>query len=125
MKRVTRNIDPMEARDLLERVPRACVAFGGDHGPQVEPVAVVFRNARYLVGLPVDGTGRPTVGDEVVLLIDEGVHFFDLRAMYIRGRVGPVDLREGLPEDCSWFAVEPTRTVAWDYGRMREVDDES
>ena len=61
----------------------------------------------------------------MVLLIDEGLHFFDLRAMYIRGRVERVDVREGLPEAFSWFAVEPTRTVAWDYGRMREVDDES
>jgi hypothetical protein len=94
MKRVSRDIDPDSARDLLERVPRACLCFARDQGPQAQPVALVWQDGRYLAGLPLHADGQPEPGQEVVLLIDEGVHFFDLRALYIRGRLG---LRRGCP----------------------------
>ena len=125
MKRITRNIDPLEARDLLERVLRACVAFADDEDPQAELVTVLFRNDRYLVGMPWCAATHTTDHDEVVLLVDEGFQFFDLRAIYVRGHVQPLGEVEGLPGDFFWFVVQPTRTVAWDYGRMREMDDES
>ena len=86
MTRVTRNIDPAAAHDLLERVPRACIAFATDQGPQSQPVILVWREDRYLVGIPDHASNQPHSGEEVVLLVDEGVHFFDLRAVYIRGR---------------------------------------
>jgi hypothetical protein len=125
MPRITRNIEPGEALDLLERVPRACVAFARDQGPQAEPVAVTFKNGRYLVGMPSNGATPPAVGEEVVLLIDEGVQFFDLRAIYVRGLVEPLEGAESQSNDLSWFAVGPTKVAAWDYGRMREVEDGS
>ena len=125
MKRITLNIDPVEARDLLERVPRACLAFVSDQGPQVELVPVLFKDDRYLVGMPSSAASHPTAHEEVVLLVDDGVLFFDLRAIYVRGHVQPLGSVEGLAGDFFWFAVQPTRTVAWDYARMREVDDES
>lgn len=125
MKRITRNIDLAEARDLLERVPRACVAFAGDDGPRAELVTVLFKDERYLVGMHSSAASHPTAHDEVVLLVDEGFQFFDLRAIYVRGHVEPLGGLKGLPGDFFWFAVQPTRAVAWDYGRIREVDDES
>ena len=125
VKRITLNIDPVEARDLLERVPRACLAFVSDQGPQVELVPVLFKDDRYLVGMPSSAASHPTAHEEVVLLVDDGVLFFDLRAIYVRGHVQPLGSVEGLAGDFFWFAVQPTRTVAWDYARMREVDDES
>ncbi|HEX6237694.1 MAG TPA: hypothetical protein VFZ68_10900 [Acidimicrobiales bacterium] len=120
---VTRDIDPDRAGDLLERAPRACLAVAGDHGAQALPVAFAWIDGRYLAGVAAN-TGRlPDPGDEVVLLVDDGVHFFDLRAVYVRGRAeattGPADPTDGL----TWFEVVPQRTVAWDYGQMREVDD--
>ena len=122
MTRVTRNIDPAEARDLLERVPRASVAFANGDGPSAEPATVSFQNGRYLVGIAAGASSRPAAGEEVVLLIDEGVLFFDLRAIYIRGTVG---LSAGEPQDDLFqFSVAPTKIVAWDYGRLREVEDE-
>ena len=125
MKRITLNIDLMEARDLLERVPRACLAFASDEGPRVELVTVVFKEDRYLVGMPSSAASHLTAHQEVVLLIDDGAQFFDLRAIYVRGHVQPLSGVEGLADDSVWFAVQPTRSVAWDYARMREVDDES
>jgi len=124
VKRITRNIDLVEARDLLERVPRACIAFASGEGPQAELVTVRYQDDRYLVGMPSSAVSHPTVHQEVVLLVDEGFQFFDLRAIYVRGHVQRPDEVEGLPGDIFWFAVQPTRAVAWDYGRIREVDDE-
>lgn len=121
-RRVTRDIDPAEARDLLERVPRAALAFADDAWPTAEPAAFALSGDRYRVGLASRAERRPVVGQEVVLLIDEGVHFFDLRAIYIRARVAAVDARER--DGRFWFTLTPTKVVAWDYGRLREVDDE-
>ena len=57
-----------------------------------------------------------------MIVIDEGVLFFDLRAMHVRGRPIPPAVP---PDDGhSWFEVEPTKVTCWDYGRLR-IDDES
>jgi len=125
VKGITLNIDPVEARDLLERVPRACVAFTGDEGPQVELVTVLFKDDRYLIGMPSSGASHLTVDEEVVLLVDDGVNFFDLRAIYVRGHFQELGQVEGLAGDFVWVEVQPTRIVAWDYARIREADDES
>jgi hypothetical protein len=125
MKRITLNIHEVDARDLLARVPRACVAFVTDHGPQAEPVSLLFKDGRYLIGMPSTAASHVTAGEELVLVVDDGVQFFDLRAIYVRGRVKPLPEIESPPSDVIWFEVEPTRTVAWDYARIREVDDES
>lgn len=125
MRRVTRDIDPSEALDLFERRTRACIALAGDDGPSVEPVTAAFRDGRCLVGLPEASGNLLTGGEEIVLLVDEGFHFFDLRALYVRGRARSVGEAEGLDATLEWFAVEPTRIAAWDYGRMREAGDEA
>jgi hypothetical protein len=125
VKRITLKVDPSEARELLERVPRACVAFAGDEGPRTEPVSVLVKDDRYLVGVPSSAASYPTVDEEVVLVVDDGLQFFDLRAIYVRGHVQLLDEVEGLAGDLFWFAVQPTRAVAWDYARIREVADES
>jgi len=125
MKRVTRNIDPGSARDLLERVPRACLCFASDQGPQAQPVVLVWHNGRYLASIPQNADRKPGPGQEVVLLIDEGVHYFDLRALYIRGQVKQASAPPAPPAaDCTWLEVVPLKTVAWDYGTLREVRDE-
>ena len=82
MKQVTRNIDPACAQDLLERVPRACLSFACDDGPQAQPIVLLWHDGRYLVSIPEDADRRPSSGQEVVLLIDEGIHFFDLHAIW-------------------------------------------
>ncbi len=124
MKRISRNIDPRCVRDLLERVPHACICFVCDQGPQAQPVMLVWHDDRYLVGIPEQTERRPGPDQEVVLLVDEGVYFFDLRAIYIRGRVKPAEAPRDAPAGRTWFEVVPLKTVAWDYGTLREVRDE-
>lgn len=121
MKQVTRDIDPKDARDLLERVPRARLAFAHGHGPMAVPVAFVWSDDRYLVGIAKASAYQPEPGQEVALLIDEGVYYFDLRAIYIRGQARQVEAPPGAQENCQWFEVHVSKAVAWDYGSMREV----
>jgi hypothetical protein len=124
MKQVTRNIDPALAHDLLERVPRACIAFVDDNGPQAQPIQLRWNEPQYLIGIPQSASRLPSPGQEVVLLVDEGVQYFDLRAIYVRGLIQAVPPPATAARDHSWFALVPSKTVAWDYGTMREVDDE-
>jgi hypothetical protein len=124
MKRVTRNINPDSAQDLLKRPARACLCFATDRGPQAQPVALVWQDGRYLVSMPEQTEPQPASGQEVVLLIDEGIHYFDLRALYIRGQVKPALAPRGAQTSRRWWEVVPLKMVAWDYGMMREVRDE-
>lgn len=124
MKSVTRTIDPESARDLLERVPRACISFIHEDGPQAQPAALVWRDNRYRVGLPETEKRQPNSGQEAVLLVDEGVHFYDLRAIYIRGHLRTVEAPTDAKAGYVWFEVDPILTVAWDYGTLHEGNDE-
>jgi len=124
MKQITRNIDLNSAHDLLERVPRACISFAHDNGPQAQPVALVWRDNRYFVGIPETVNHHPGTEQEIVLLVDEGIYFFDLRAIYIRGHVQRVEAPRGAPDRHIWFELVPIKTVAWDYGTLHEVNDE-
>ncbi|MBE3560087.1 MAG: hypothetical protein IMW89_12805 [Ktedonobacteraceae bacterium] len=59
------------------------------------------------------------------MLVDEGIYFFDLRAIYIRGHAKPVEAPGDASAGHTWFELVPLKTVAWDYGTMREVKDEN
>ncbi len=124
MKQVTRDVDPGSAQDLLERVPRACLSFASDHKPQAQPVGLLWHEGRYLASIPWNAEPQPISGQEVVLLVDEGIYYFDLRAIYIRGLVRPAEAPPGVPAGRTWFEVVSLKTVAWDYGALREVRDD-
>jgi hypothetical protein len=124
MKRVSRDIDPSRAQDLLERVPRACLGFACDQGPQAQPIVLIWQDGCSLAGIPEQTERLPGEGSEVVLLIDEGIHWFDLRALYIRGQAKQASAPRNAPSGHTWVEVVPLKTVAWDYGALREVRDE-
>jgi hypothetical protein len=121
---VTRDIDPASAQDLLERAPRACLSFAGEDGPQILQVGLRWQDDRFLVSIPGDAGPLPVSGQEVVLLVDEGIYYFDLRAIYIRGQALPVEFPPGASAGRTWLEGIPLKTVAWDYGKMREVENE-
>lgn len=85
----------------------------------------MWHDDRYLIGIPQKAEYGPGSGQEVVLLIDEGIHFFDLRALYIRGRMAPVEAPKEVQISCIWFELVPLKMVAWDYGTLREVKNET
>lgn len=122
MKQVSRNIDPASAHDLLARPARACIGFSRDGAPVAQPVTVFWRDARYFIGIP-SGQPAPNPGQEIVLLSDEGIYWFDLRALYIRGAIQPTEPPDAAPAGHSWIELTPAKTVAWDYGTLHEVND--
>ena len=124
MKHVTRDIEPASAHDLLRRVPRVCICFADDGRPHAQPVTLVWHDNCYQIGVPASATSLPTRDQEVVLLVDEGVYFYDLRAIYIRGVALPIQAPAASKAGYAWFELTPSKIVAWDYGAMREVDND-
>ena len=124
MKQVSRDVDPESALDLLERVPRACLSFASGYGPIVQPVVLQWHKSRCWVSFSGNVEHQPLPGQEVVLLVDEGIYYFDLRAIYIRGQVSFTEAPPDTPAGRPWFEVVPIKTVAWDYGSLREVQDD-
>lgn len=105
-----------ENMDLLRNTARACLGFTSPEGPRIEPAALRYRRDRYLVGLD-EGASVPDEGAEVVLVVDEGRLFFELRAVYVRGHA--TYARERSEGEKTWIEVVPTKITSWDYGRMR------
>jgi len=125
MRRLTRAVDPEDVRDLLERVPRANVAFNDAGAIAAAPVAFRFQAGRYWVGVSREGPGpAPRPGDQVALLIDDGCYYFELRGIWIRGQALLAEqIPEGVCADLDWLQLLPDKVVAWDYGTLREVED--
>lgn len=125
MARATRRVEPDDVRDLLAAPPRANLAFR--RGDTVEAAPVAFRHdgGRYWVGVPRFGEGALVGPGEVVkLVIDDGVWFFDLRGVWVRGRTVPAEpVPDGAPASLVWYEIVPDKTVAWDYGMLRTVGD--
>jgi hypothetical protein len=117
MAGTTNRVSLEDAIDVLDR-GRACVSWVVDGAPFVEPASVVDEHGKILV--EVEGIAPDDGVDEVVLVADEGVEFFELRAMYIRGR--PVWRAEPSADGRTWFEIEPTMLRCWDYGTLRFDD---
>jgi hypothetical protein len=120
-KRVTRDVDPSALRDLIDDPPRATVAFIEREAAELLPVKVVARRGLHLFGIVA--VGSPDIeGREVVLLMDGGSYWFELRGVSVRGSAARVDSPEGeAAERLRWYAVVPRRVLAWDYGSIRET----
>jgi hypothetical protein len=79
MKRATQRIKLEAARDLLERVPRAHIAFVDRGLLEAAPVTFRFHQGRYWIGLE-RSTPALRLRGAVALTIDEGWYWFELRA---------------------------------------------
>lgn len=119
-KRVTRDVDPMVLRDLLQRPPRATVTFVDNDAADLLPASARFDAGTYLFGVPTDIAPK-LENREVVLVIDEGPYWFELRGISVRGVARGVNPpAHGRVEGLAWYAIEPRRVLAWDYGEIRE-----
>ncbi|MBF8286542.1 MAG: hypothetical protein HW393_356 [Dehalococcoidia bacterium] len=125
MKRITNAVDPEKMWDLLERVPRACIAFNNGGMVEVVPVEFRFQKGRCWIGVSGEGSEpTPEPNEPVKLLIDEGMYYFDMRGIWIRGRALFSEERPvGGSPAVIWFQLVPEKFVAWDFGAMREVED--
>lgn len=119
-RRVTRDVAPADLRDLVDRPPRATVAF-------VEHDAVDLLPARAECSLDdhrfgVTAAAAPDLdGREVVLVLDDGPYWFELRGVSVRGTARRSAADAGRVADgLVWYRIEARRVLAWDYGRLRE-----
>ena len=121
MRGVTRDVDPSTLTDLLEHPPRATVAFIDCERADVLPVRARCRAGTYRFGvLPEVATD---LNDrEVVLVIDDGPYFFELRGISVRGLARRIDRAEpGETAALAWYVIEPRRVLGWNYDAMREA----
>jgi hypothetical protein len=120
-QRVTRDVEPSALTDMLEHPPRATVAFVDRDEVDVLPVQARFHADTFRFGvLPEVATDFEH--REVVLVIDDGPYWFELRGISVRGLARRNNRAEpGETDALAWYAIEPRRILAWDYGAIREV----
>jgi len=120
---VTQRVSLADVDDLLVRPPRAALAFAGPSGPECIPV-VVRRHEGIHLGARPDAIRATGVPERVALVVDDGRHWFELRAAVWQGTIAAVDddLDAAADEDgLIWFVLDPRRVAAWDCGRLHEV----
>jgi hypothetical protein len=101
--------------DLLARPVRASVTYLDGDGIAIVPVRARFMANRPFIGLPAGGPDF--AGKEVVVLVDDGPWWFRLRGASFRG----IAERDIEADGVVWWTVTPRRTLAWDYGTIREA----
>lgn len=116
--RVTRDVEPATLADLLGHPPRATIAFVRGDVVDVVPARAHFDGEHCRVGVDA-GVAPDLVDHEVVLVIDDGQYWFQLRGVSVRGRAMSAPQRDA--EGLVWYDVAPRRVLAWDYGRVREA----
>lgn len=118
---VTRDVEPSSLGDLLEHPPRATVAFVDRREAEVVPARARYHAGTYRFGVrPEVATGLD--GREVLLVMDDGQYWFELRGISVRGVARRVERADaGEADALAWYAIEPRRVLAWDYGTLREA----
>ena len=110
MKQITRTVAVDDLRGLLDGRFGAYLAYVADGEAEAVRVSARRDGERWLVTLPaglsIEGGAR------VVLLVDDGEFYFELRGVRVRGTLR--DAGGGEHE------VVLAKVVTWDYAAMRE-----
>jgi hypothetical protein len=115
---VTRDVEVSALRDLLDRPPRATVAFIDGGAVSLLPARARCSVTKHLFGV-LPGAAPNLADREVVLIIDDGPYWFEARGISVRGTASRVEPRTS-DDGLVWYAIEPRRVLAWDYGAIRE-----
>lgn len=121
-RQVTRDVDLTRVADLLTTPRRVSVAFVDNGRIDVWPAGIAARLTEFRFAVARD---CPDLGErEVVLLIDDGSHWFELRGISVRGAARKVDAPGADPnDDAAWYEIAARRVLAWDYGSLRTVTE--
>jgi len=117
---VTRDVEPAALRDLLEDPPRATVALLDHDRVDALPVRYRLDGGTHLIGVASEATVA-IEGREVLLVIDDGAYWFELRGVSVRGVATRIDAPDGDRGGHAWYAIAPRRVLGWDYGAIRRV----
>jgi len=122
---VTQRVSLEEIEEVLPKHARAAVAFAGPDGPECVPV-LVRRDGDLQIGLYRAGLSTAGWPDRLVLVVDDGHYWFELRAAVWRGTVTFAD-EDGTgasgDDGLVWLRFQPLSVVAWDYARLREESE--
>ena len=119
-RRVVRDVSISALEDLVESPPRATVAFTEGGTADILPALACCTAGTYQFGV-VSDTALDLDHREVVLVIDAGSNsWFKLRGFSVRGVAVRVQPPTSDGADLTWYAIEPRRILAWDYGAIRE-----
>jgi len=110
VKQITRTVGLDDVADLVETPWSACLAYVADGEPEALRVTGRRESERWFVTLP-PAASIPD-GAPVVLLIDDGEFYFELRGIRVRGTLRGTGDRAR--------EVVPGRITTWDYGAMRK-----
>ncbi|BBZ63849.1 pyridoxamine 5'-phosphate oxidase family protein [Mycolicibacterium monacense] len=115
---ITRDVAPSAVADLASAPPRTALAAVVDDHVVLVPVRTALEGtdpaaAPRIVSVP---PGTPDLtGRDVVVVSDDGPQWFRLRSLTVRG------VASAAGHDT--YRVTPRRTVAWDYGALRDDPD--
>jgi hypothetical protein len=119
-RRVTRDVEVSAVRDLLDHPPRATVAFVEGEAVTLLPVRARHRTGAYQFGIPAGRAGNLDTR-EVVLVVDDGRYWFELRGVSVRGVAARIEPPEDTADRLEWYAITPRRVLAWDYAAIRKA----
>lgn len=110
MKQITRTVAVDDLRGLLDGAFGAYLGYVAGGEPEAVRVSARRDGERWLVELPQSLSLDD--GARVVLLVDDGEFYFELRGVRVRGTLS--DAGAGERE------IVPEKVVTWDYSAMRE-----
>jgi hypothetical protein len=117
---VSRDVDASAVRDLLDHPPHATVAFVDGDAVDLLPACARFSAGMHLFAVLSDDA--PDLKNrEVVLVIDDGPYWFELRGISVRGvAVSIAAGSDAAAKRFVWYAIAARRVLAWDYGSIHE-----
>ena len=101
---VTRDVEPAALGDLLAHPRRATVAFVDRGQAEVLPVRARYRAETYRFGVR-PAAAADLENRDVVLVIDDGAYWFELRGISVRGIARRLDRLEGEMGALAWYAI--------------------
>lgn len=116
--RVTQRVPLDAVGDLLTRPARAAIAYCGPDGPECVPVVVHPADGGIRIGVDPEQMPADGLPERIVLAVDDGAYWFELRAAVFRGAVERASSRE--VDGVVWHDFETRRVAAWDYGQLHE-----
>ena len=117
-RRVTRDVEPAALSDLRDCPRRASVAFSDGDAVDVLPARARFDSGAYQFGVSAEETSLDLTHREVVLVVDDGPYWFQLRGLSVRGVAERLEVTA--TDGLAWYAITARRVLAWDYGAIRE-----
>ncbi len=121
--RISPRVEASTVGDLLDRPPRAAIAFVADGCADAVPVDYRGHGGRHWVGVAREVLAAVALPARVALLIDDGRWWFELRGIMLRGTIAPSEAPPGGSPELAWLELVPGHAAAWDYAALREEAD--